>query len=59
MAIQRDATDELQARLDALIAELRADTKRLMVARGVALWNRTEAEWAMTQGEPPPPEKIN
>jgi hypothetical protein len=60
MAMQHDPTDELQARLDTLAEHLRAaKKKRLLVARGIALWNHAEAEWALTQGEPPPPERIN
>ena len=55
MAIQRDATEERQARLDALIEKLRAAEKRQLLKRGIALWNRTEAESTHAM----PAEKIN
>jgi hypothetical protein len=59
MANQRNATQVLQARLDALVDARRAAHKQRLIARGIALWNRVEAEWAATHGQPPPPEKIN
>jgi L-ribulose-5-phosphate 3-epimerase UlaE len=43
MAIQRDDTDERQARLDWMIDEFRAAQKRQLVQRGIALRNRTQA----------------
>ena len=59
MANQRDVTDERQARLDALIKQLRAEEKRQLQKRGIALWTRTEAEHAAALGVTLPEEKIN
>ena len=59
MAIQRDATDKRQARLDALIEELRAAEKRQLLERGILLWTRAEAQHGITPRDPTPPEKIN
>ena len=59
MAIQRDATEERQARLDALIAELRAAEKRQLLKRGVLLWNRAEAQKEIEPQGAIPSEKIN
>jgi hypothetical protein len=42
MAIQRDDTEERQARLDALIEQFRVEKKRALLNRGIALWTRTE-----------------
>ena len=59
MAIQRDDTDERQARLDAMIEQIRAE-KRALLARGIALWRQTEAERRILRhGAMPPPEQIN
>ena len=60
MAIDRNDTEERQARLDAMIEEFRAAQKRRLVKAGIALWNRTEAaQLAMASGEPPPPDKVH
>ncbi len=55
IAIQRDATEERQARLDALIEELRAAEKRQLLKRGILLWQEGIAQHDATL----PPEKIN
>jgi len=44
MAIQRDNTDEREARLDTMIAQFRAEEQRALLKRGIALWTRTEAQ---------------
>jgi hypothetical protein len=59
MAIQRDATEERQARLDTLIEQLRAAEKRQLLKRGIALWTRTEADEASPYDVILPEEKIN
>ena len=59
MAIQRDATDQRQARLDALIDELRAAEKRQLLKRGILLWTRAEAEQGIAPHDVTPSEKIN
>jgi hypothetical protein len=42
MAIERNDLEERQARLDMMIAELRAAEQRRLVKVGSALWRRTE-----------------
>ena len=59
MAIQRDATEERQARLDALIEELRAAEKRQLLKRGILLWNRAEGQKDIAPDGAIPSEKIN
>lgn len=60
MAIDRNDRDEREARLNALIEEFRAAQQRRLVKRGIALWNRAEADQqAMAWVEPPPPEKVH
>jgi hypothetical protein len=58
MAIQRDTTEERQARLDKMITEFRDAQKRALLKRGVTLWNRTDQEQALTPAVPPP-DRIN
>ena len=53
MAIDRNDTDERQARLDAAIDQHRAAQQRRLVKQGIALWNRTEAVYQRTLVEPP------
>ena len=43
MAIDRNTGEERQARVDAMIEDIRAAQQRLLVKRGIALWNRAEA----------------
>ena len=59
MAIQQDATEGRQARLDALIDELRAAEKRQLLKRGILLWNRAEAQKDIARRDAIPSEKIN
>ena len=60
MAIQRDDTDERQARLDSIIEQFRAAEKRALLKRGIALWTRTVAQRRMVRRDRSlPPEKIN
>jgi hypothetical protein len=60
MAIDRNDSDERQARLDAMIAEFRAAQQRRLVKAGKVLWNRTEAaQQAMACAEPAPPDKVH
>jgi hypothetical protein len=53
MPIQRDTTDERQARLDKMIEEFRDAQKRVLLNRGIALWTRTERE-LVRPGDPWP-----
>ena len=60
MAIERGDHDERQARIDALVEELRATEQRRLVERRIAHWNRAEAaQRAMRWITLPPPEKIH
>ena len=59
MAIQRDKTDGRHTGLDLVIEHFRAAEKRALVKRGIELWTRAEAEWAIAENAPLPPEKIN
>jgi hypothetical protein len=60
MAIQRDDTDERQARLELIIEQSQAAEKRSLLKRGIALWTRTEAQRGMVRRDRSlPPEKIN
>ena len=60
MAIDRNDTDERQARLDAMIEEFRAAQQRQLVKRGIVLVKRAEAaQQAMACVAPPLPEKVH
>jgi hypothetical protein len=60
MAVNRNDTDERQARVDAMIDEFRAAQQRRLVKRGIDLWNRAEAaHQAMACVEPRPPKKVH
>ena len=60
MAIDRNDTEERQARLDWMIEEFRAAQKRRLIKVGIALWNRTEAaQQAMACVQPPPRDKTH
>jgi len=60
MAIDRNDSEERQARLDKMIEEFRAAQQRRLVKVGIALWNRTEAaQRAMACVEPAPPEQVH
>ena len=60
MAIDRNDSDERQARLDAMIDEFRAAQQRRLVKAGKILWNRTEAaQQTMACVEPAPPDKVH
>ena len=60
MAIDRNDTEERQARLDAMIEEFRAAQQRRLVKAGIVLSNRTEAaRQAMACVEPAPPDKVH
>ena len=60
MANDDKGVEGLQARIDAVIEELRAARQRLLVTRGIAMWNRAEAAHrAMTGVKPPPPEIVH
>jgi hypothetical protein len=43
MAIQRDNTDEREARLGMMIEQFRTAERAALLKRGIALWTRTEA----------------
>ena len=60
MAIDRNDSEERQARLDARIEEFRAAQQRRLVKEGIVLWNRTEAAHrALACVEPAPPDKVH
>ena len=60
MAIDRNDSEERQARLDWMTEEFRAAQQRRIVKAGIALWNRTEAaQQAMACVEPPPRDKAH
>jgi hypothetical protein len=60
MAIQRDDTDERQARLDLIVEQFQAAEKRSLLKRGIALWTRTDAQRrAVRRDRSLPPEKLN
>ena len=60
MAIDRNDSEERQARLDKMIEEFRAAQQRRLVKAGIALWNHTEAaHQSMACVEPAPPDKIH
>jgi hypothetical protein len=53
-----NTTDQRQARLESRLEEFRAAQHRRLVARGIALWNRTAAQAALAD-KPAAPEKLN
>ncbi len=53
-----ETTDARQARLEFLLEEFRAAQQRRRVKQGIALWNRTVAQAALTE-KPPEPETLN
>ena len=58
MAVDRNDSEERQARLDWMMEEFRAAQQRRVVKAGIALWNRTEAaQQAMACVEPALPDK--
>lgn len=60
MAVDRNDSEERQARLDWMMEEFRAAQQRRVVKAGIALWNRTEAaQQAMACVEPPPRDKAH
>jgi hypothetical protein len=60
MAIDRNDSDERQARLDLMIEEFRAVQQRRLVKRGIVLWKRAEAaQQAMACVEPLSPDKVH
>jgi len=59
MAIDRNDSDERQARLDAMIAEFRAAQQRRLVKAGKILWNRTEAAQQTACVETASPDKVH
>ena len=60
MAIDRNDTEERQARLDAMIEEFRAAQQRRLVKAEMARWNRIEAaQRAMACLKPAPRDKVH
>lgn len=60
MAIDRNDSEERQARLDVMIDEFRAAQQRRLVKRGIVLWNRAEAaQQAMACVAPAPPDQVH
>ena len=60
MAIDRNDSEERQARLDAMIEKFRAAQQRRRVKAEIARWNRIEAaEQAMACVKPAPPGTIH
>ena len=60
MAIDRNDSDERQARLDVMIEEFRAAQQRQLVKRGILLVKRAEAaRQAMACFAPTPPVKVH
>jgi hypothetical protein len=58
MAIDRNVSDERQARLDAMVDEFRTAQRRRLVKRG-KLHRAESARQATAHIETPPPEKVN
>jgi len=56
MAMKRNDTDEPEARLLKMIEEFRVAKQRQLVRRGMAMWNRTEAQHALGPIEQPRPD---
>jgi hypothetical protein len=60
MAVDRNDSEERQARLDWMMEEFRAAQQRRVVKAGIALRNRTEAaQQAMASVERPPRDKAH
>ena len=60
MAIDRNDSEERQARLDAMIEEVRAAQQRRLVKAEIAHWNRTvAAQQAMACVKSAPPDKVH
>lgn len=59
MAVERDDTEERQARLDAMVDEFRAAQHRRLAKRAIALWNRTAAAKVESGADTPPSEKLH
>ena len=61
MAIDRNTGEERQARVDAMFEDIRAAQQRLLVKRGIALWNRAEAaqQAIACRLAPAPPDKVH
>jgi hypothetical protein len=60
VAIDRNDSEERQARLDAMIEEFRTAQQRRLVKAGIAPWNRTEsAQQAMACVKPVPRDKVH
>jgi hypothetical protein len=59
MAIDRNDSDERQARLDAMIEEFRAAQQRQLVKRETVVRKRAEAALQAMAVAPPPPEKVH
>ena len=60
MAIDRNDSEERQARLDAMVEEFRAAQQRQLVKAEMARWNRTEAaQRAMAWVTPAPPDNVH
>ena len=64
MAIQRNDTDEREARLDILIEQFQEEERRALLKRGITLWTRTERQMGIVSLDAPfhstlPPNKIN
>ena len=57
MAIQRNHSDEREARLAILIERLQEAEKRALLKRGIELWTRTEG--VMLREPAPPAAKMN
>ncbi len=60
MAIDRNDSEERQARLDAMIETFRAAQQRQQVKAELARWNRTDAaQQAMACDTPPPRDNVH
>ena len=60
MAIDRNDSEERQARLDTMIEEFRAAQQRRLVKAEMVRWKRTEAaQQAMACVTPAPPDKVH
>jgi hypothetical protein len=60
VAIDRNDSEERQARLDAMVEEFRTAQQRRLVKAELALWNRTEAaQQAMACAAPAPRDNVH